>query len=615
MKKGFWIFGLILALPLVYAQEIMIGEKTYPLIILIPLLIVVGIWLIILLIYFKNNFHKFSLILFNFRKFLQKAGLWKLPQFIKEIKKQEEEKPKEEKKEEEEVKKDLTLHVDKISKFENNLPKLKDKEAFKTFNSISKDFFSDLLGMNYEFTDQELIDELQKKRKSLVNFASKLAHLKYSGHEISKKEIIALLDEFKDIVKTHAKKSHKQKSITPKSLKEKLIEQDKKIFENIKDYIKFLKKENRRQQIQDLLDEERVILKENIRTIKRTYNKILDYYVQLSPRDRAKIYPELMEFYHNINKAIFSSIYGERSKKELEYFKNELERIKNKPKKFTFALKIKHFLETMMPEKSKIKLTGLEPLKKQQPIEKPAAMVPQTQKIEPSAGVSQQIKKLKAEEQEIINAIRTTVLEDIELKRKQEAQKMEMLKNKRERLAITDFKEQMRAVGKPIQVPAKTKKIIEPEEQDSIKDLSKEQQDIMAKINQLKQAPIKEELKVIKNVSGIIHQPQLEQRKIRMLKEKLYRARRYFEADKLGIAQRFITEIKKEVDKLPQKNKLNLEQDIISIEMDIENKRYSKNLNIKKLSKRHLSPQAKIMNLEDEQKILLQEIENLKENL
>lgn len=621
MKRGILYVIILLLVPLVSAQDFMIGETSYPLVIFVPLLLVLFIWIIILIVYLKNNFHKFTLILYNLKKALQKTSFWKIPNAIKKIrklkaedkKKEEESEDKKEDKSEDKkefkIKKDLTPHVDKISKFETKLPKLKNDEAFKSFNNLTKNFFSDLLGMNYEFTDQELIKELHKKRKGLIQFANDLAHLKYSGTEITKEHMTKLLDEFKAIVKTHAKESQERKAKKPLSTIDFLIKQDKKIFENIKKYIKFLKTENRKKQIKNLLDEERSILKNNIKTIKKTYNQILDYYTQLSPSDRAKIYPELMEFYQNINRAIFSSVYGEKSKEELRYFKEELNKIKNKPKKLSAIIKAKHILKNLWPEKKEKK--KVLPEVKKKPI-----------KFEPSIEASKQIDKLKQEEEKILQAIRKTMQEDIESERDKEAKKLQLLKQKREDLAIKDFQKEVVEEAKPnVTEPIDDELINEEPSKDMLRpikptssspedvsELDKQKELLQTKMNELHEQTKNDH--VMKNQKSNIQSK--ERRDYRKTRELIAKGWRYLENKNISIAKRMCTQAKKHAENLSERYECALHPSLISLEMEIEKRIRLSNQTVKQPKK---VKKKKLNSLEEEQNALIQEIEKLKVDL
>jgi len=350
-KRYYWALAIFFVIfsKSAAAQDIVIGEKTYPLYILVPLILVLFAWVIIFLAWLARNFNKVSLVLFNIGKLLAKFGvklrIRKPKEELKTEKKEELEVEEEAKKKKvvvEEVKRDLTPFVEKIEEIEYQLPKLKEEVVFKRLTSVIHDFFATLMSLRYEFTDEELVEVLEKKKKNLVAFAKKVSDLKYGGKPVTRAELIKLIDEFKHIVKQYVKAGWRPKRVT-RGVIEKLVEQDKKIFENIRYYVDFLQHESRKRQIESILEDETNLLKKNIKELKKTYNKILSMYVQLSPKEKAAVYPELLEFYNNANKAIFSTIYGEKSKKQLEYFVRELRRLRDMPRKEPLLLRIKRF--------------------------------------------------------------------------------------------------------------------------------------------------------------------------------------------------------------------------------------------------------------------------------
>jgi len=357
MKEVNWfvyLVVLILITPLVSAADILVGGKAYPLIIVAPLVLVIFVWIIILFIYLKRNINKLSLLVYNLRKLFRRLGLEEWSEKLKGLKffKKKEEKKKE-KIDEVTIVKDLSPHLEALKELENHLPRLKVDEAFNQFNDLMKKFFADLLGMHYQYTDEELVHELQKKKRSLVKFAKDIAELKYSGKEITKDNLMNRFIQYNKIVQEYTEKSKSNKG--DETLVKKIIREDKKVFENIKTYVNFLKTENRKNQIKGLLDQEKSILKDHIRNVKKTYNQILKLYIQLSPNDRAKIYPQLMEFYNDVNQAIFSSVYEEKSRNELQKISKELEKMKRLPRKEPFAFKIRRTLQILFPDKKEIK--------------------------------------------------------------------------------------------------------------------------------------------------------------------------------------------------------------------------------------------------------------------
>jgi len=349
-KRGILLFGLIFALASksAYALEVNIGSKSYPAFIFIPLLLIALVWVLMIARWVFRHFKGVSLFFFNLGRFISEfgpfAGIRKLREKLKE-KQEEEEKEGEEKKAAEEVpeaKRDLSQFPDKIAALEKQLEKSKDDdEVFRSLTGLIRDFFAALLNMHYAFTEDEMVEVLKKKKKNLVDFAQKISEIKYSGKKPSKKEIEALLKEFRAIAHRHVEAGWKPKRVA-RGVIERLAEQDKRIVANVRQYVDFLKHENRKQQIESLLEDEQEILNRNVSSMKKTYNRILEMYVNLSPNEKATVCPQLVAFYNNANKAIFSSVYGEKSRKELEYFVKELQRLKTMPRREPWLVRLKN---------------------------------------------------------------------------------------------------------------------------------------------------------------------------------------------------------------------------------------------------------------------------------
>ncbi|MDI6737047.1 MAG: hypothetical protein QME12_00840 [Nanoarchaeota archaeon] len=339
MKKRICLFAIMLsalALP-AFALDINIAGRPYPAFIFIPLALIAFVWLIIFFRWLFRHFRGIALFFYNAGKFIfslgLKLGFKKLKEEIREKEIIVGKVPKEEKKEvPEEATRDLTPFIEKINAIEKKLVKTKDADAvFKELSPVIKNFFKALLSIHYEFTDEEMVGVLEKKKKHLVDFAQRISEMKFSGKKVTEAQAEALVKEFKGIVHRYVETGWKPKRIA-RGVVERLAEQDKKIFDNVKQYVGFLGGESRKRQIEGLLEDEQEILTRNISSMKRTYNRILRMYVQLTPNEKAAVYPQLIAFYKNANKAIFSSVYGEKSKKELEYFVKELQKLKEMPK-------------------------------------------------------------------------------------------------------------------------------------------------------------------------------------------------------------------------------------------------------------------------------------------
>lgn len=528
MKKWIYLVISILLLPLVSAEEIMIGGKAYPLIIVFPLILILLVWIIIFGLYIKHNFHNISLVIYNLRRYLRKSGMGKLSEAIKKV-------PLPKKAPEEEGKKlpakDLSSHADALSKFEAQLPKLKSDEAFSLFNEITKKFFADLLGMHYEFTNDELVGELQKAKRGLVRFASRIAELKYSGKAATKDEIIDLLDEYKYILETSLRKNKAKNDGIKQGIFSRVIKEDKKIFENVKDYLDFLRREDRKKRIESLLYEEKSRLKDNLRTMRSTYNRILDMYVQLTPQERTKIYPQLMDFYNDVNKAIFSSVYSREGKKRLMEMREELKRLNELPRKIPLGLRIKRRLSkkkdvpapinkvpTPMKRRASI-FSRIMPLFRAEP--KASHQLPKGKWRAEIQKKPKAMEDIKNEEMQAVSGIRKVIEGDREASRFRKEMAEELAKIRKGRMA-------MRREG------------IQP----AISEQRQMQESPAPK-------PSSEEEELLRKIDSIVNSSQMEKRKDAEIRGVIAKAHQQLDSNKLNEAKRTYESLKPLFSSLP----------------------------------------------------------------
>ncbi|MFH0752196.1 MAG: hypothetical protein V1914_01210 [archaeon] len=321
MRKLYILWAILILLPFVSAQEQISFQRSQVSIFLIVPAVIIGILVLILLIAtFKQKMTAGILKFMSFKRVFAK------PPHKQESKEQLE------KKVQGITQEAYVDYMEKLKVLEKQMASASSDVAFKEFSYIVKDFFSNLVGGDHAYTDEEIAEQLEGKRKILLEFSEKISQLKYGVGLVTKGGVIELINEFKDIVSTQIKRQGSGKLPVSKNLIARIFEEDKKIFGSVKQYIEFLKKEDSRSQIHELLVDEQKILRQNIKKAKNVYNDILRLYCQLSPEERKKIYPKLLRFYDNVNKMVFSSLYSEKSKKELVYFSKELERIRDVPK-------------------------------------------------------------------------------------------------------------------------------------------------------------------------------------------------------------------------------------------------------------------------------------------
>ncbi len=314
----FW--ASVLSLPVIAAQEpISLQENPVSVFLIIPAIVIVLLLVVLLVATFKRNLTAALVRFMSFKRIFTRV--------------KEQPKTEAEKAEEGISREDFQDYVGRLDTIEKGMPSAAPGDSFKNFSFIAKDFFSKLVGANHAYTDEEIAAHLESKRKSLAEFSNKISQMKYSGYQPSKEEVVKLITDFKSIVSSHVRRQ-KGESLAAKAsnnLLSKIIDEDKKIFESIKGYVEFLKKEDKKQQIQELLSNEQNILEANIKKAKAVYDDILKLYCQLSVDERKNVYPKLIQFYNNVNKMVFSSVYNQKSKDELAYFSKELSKMRDEP--------------------------------------------------------------------------------------------------------------------------------------------------------------------------------------------------------------------------------------------------------------------------------------------
>lgn len=97
--------------------------------------------------------------------------------------------------EEEDFKKDL-------KKLKRSLPYLNKKDANEKFIQILRSFFKNLLKLDYEFTLEELANELKKqeKPKEMIVFCNNISNYKYNKGSVTKKQLLIFIKKLEAII-------------------------------------------------------------------------------------------------------------------------------------------------------------------------------------------------------------------------------------------------------------------------------------------------------------------------------------------------------------------------------------------------------------------------------
>lgn len=310
------------------AATITVGQYKYPSVIVIPIASIIISFLILIVLAFRGIKRNKEIIAgaINLGVIKKLKKDFKAVQSKGKVKKAE--------------KKNENDYLSEISRFKKQLPKLAPEEAFDTLSGITKRFFKELLGLNYEFTYSELVKELKGrgKKKELVDICQRFSELRYSDTKISKEELAKFADELENILKKEQvpKEEGKEKLAVSRVLKQK----NQNFFANLVETIKTFRDESKREHARKhklfaMMIEEEEALKQDMDIAKGIYQKILKSYTKLPPEERKEAQERLAKFYKSINEMLFSTFYSEKSKKQLEYFTGKLGQMNEEAQKIT----------------------------------------------------------------------------------------------------------------------------------------------------------------------------------------------------------------------------------------------------------------------------------------
>ncbi len=179
--------------------------------------------------------------------------------------------------------------IEKLDKLERQLPSKKTtKELSVEFSKIVREYFRDILSLEYEFTYEELLAELQKKRldpmleKILIPFFKKAIQSEYGGVNLRRRELHSLIDEAKEIVHLTSQEKPKEKINLEKIPKNKLeIDKVYIAVSNIEKLLEF----------------------DEVKKATKLYIKTLDAYNNLPEREKDAVYPHLTRLYSEMKLA------------------------------------------------------------------------------------------------------------------------------------------------------------------------------------------------------------------------------------------------------------------------------------------------------------------------
>ncbi len=188
--------------------------------------------------------------------------------------------------------------------------RINEKEVYQ----LVKEFFMELLELDYEFTHEELIQEMQKTYIDkdnlvvIISFLEQIGEMEFTGKRFTQKELRKLLEDLHNIIDLfvqeqehpslwrqikHKLLGSKETKINTKNLKE----LDRKVESEVSEINQSMtdRQEDVLMQIQSYI--EQIKAKEDRRQKKELYKLAMEQYEQLSEEQQAKIYDELNELF------------------------------------------------------------------------------------------------------------------------------------------------------------------------------------------------------------------------------------------------------------------------------------------------------------------------------
>ncbi len=242
-KEVIWLLLTILCIPSVLAIDI----SDIPILLIIPIILILLVIIIFVVIYIRDKLTIKSLALPTFE------NIGKVETKKTQVK-QKTTKPK-------------TDYYNMILKLEKKLPYTDPKITNKELINLIRSFFSEYLNISYQFTFEELENEIKKKGKGITFAARNLSKIQYGPDKLSANINKKIISEFKTVVK------------------------------KVQGYTTNLTIE----QINEMIKKGIVTAKKNRHEGIKTYRNIYYHYNGLPKKDRPRLYKKVMVLYRLIS--------------------------------------------------------------------------------------------------------------------------------------------------------------------------------------------------------------------------------------------------------------------------------------------------------------------------
>ena len=164
------------------------------------------------------------------------------------------------------------------------------------FVRIIRDFLSDLLKIEYEFTYEELCKEIEKHKISmvlrimLITFFKKISEISYKGYKMKKQELKELINEARIIIKLGSEEYLEEKK-EKEEFKKKELKEEQKIKKESKLILEIYK---------ELIKAKNCIKDKDIDSAKLAYIRVKELYEELPVKDKRKLYKKIVWLYNKI---------------------------------------------------------------------------------------------------------------------------------------------------------------------------------------------------------------------------------------------------------------------------------------------------------------------------
>lgn len=189
------------------------------------------------------------------------------------------------------------------------------REVYK----LIKEFFQELLGLNYEFSHEELIEELKKtfmtreQYEKVVIFLRKIGQIEFTKKEFTQEELKYILREMHTILDQLIHKDERKQGFV-QELKEFFFKQetplerlDKEVIHDEQEVERELHNHHKKHELelQQLLKEIKVQMESgNNTSAAKKYSKALHHYDSLHEMQQEKYYEVLKKIYEILNKVV-----------------------------------------------------------------------------------------------------------------------------------------------------------------------------------------------------------------------------------------------------------------------------------------------------------------------